>query len=177
MTHPIPRICFFGPESTGKTTLSQTLGAYFNAPVISEYGRTYTEKYRIETWVSTDFLKIAWGHMALRHEAEKTAPSLIIEDTDPVATAIWSDKLNIPRDPWFATYDETANLYFLTDIDLPWIDDGVRYWPDEAQSKAFKQACLEELTARSLPYILLSGSWEDRKARAIEATIRFLSEP
>lgn len=174
MTATVPRICFFGPESTGKTTLSQALGAHFNVPVIPEYGRTYTEKYEIETWVNADFLKIAWGHMALRHEAEKAKPRLIIEDTDPVATAIWSDKLDVPRDPWFATYKETAGLYFLTDIDLPWVDDGVRYWPDEARRKSFKQACLEELEARELPYVLLSGAWEDRRAQAIAETLRYL---
>lgn len=173
MTH-VPRICFFGPESTGKTTLSQALGEHFACPVIPEYGRTYTEKYNPQTWVNVDFLKIAWGHMALRHEAEKANPRLIIEDTDPVATAIWSDKLDVPRDPWFASYTETADLYFLTDIDLPWIDDRVRYWPDEERRKSFKQACLEELEQRHLSYVLLSGAWEDRRAQAIAETNRFL---
>ena len=171
----IPRICFFGPESTGKTTLSEALGAHFSCPVIPEYGRTYTEKYDPDPWANQDFLKIAWGHMALRHEAERGQPRLIIEDTDPVATAIWSDQLNIPRDPWFATYTETADLYFLTDIDLPWVDDGVRYWPDEERRKSFKQACLEELQARELPFVLLSGTWEVRKQQAIEETQRFLN--
>ena len=157
--------------------MSEALGAHFACPVIPEYGRTYTEKYDPATWVNTDFLKIAWGHMALRHEAERTQPKLIIEDTDPVATAIWSDQLDVPRDPWFGDYEETAGLYFLTDIDLPWVDDGVRYWPYEARRKAFKQACLEELEARKLPHILLSGDWEARKARAIAETQSFLSSP
>lgn len=171
----IPRLCFFGPESTGKTTLSAALGAHFACPVIPEYGRTYTEKYNPDPWVNADFLKIAWGHMALRHEAERQAPQLIIEDTDPVATAIWSDQLGLPRDPWFATYSETADLYFLTDIDLPWVDDGVRYWPDEARRNAFKQACITELETRQLPYIVLSGDWQARKAQAIAEAKRFLT--
>ena len=172
---PIPRICFFGPESTGKTTLSLALGQHFSCPVIPEYGRTYTEKYDPETWVNADFLKIAWGHMALRHEAERAAPRLIIEDTDPVATAIWSDQLGVPRDPWFAAYEETADLYFLTDIDLPWVDDGVRYWPDEARRTAFRTACVEELEARNLSYIILSDNWEARKARAIAEVEKILA--
>lgn len=173
---PIPRICFFGPESTGKTTLSQALGNHFDCPVIPEYGRTYTEKYDPNPWQNIDFLKIAWGHMALRHEAEREGPELIIEDTDPVATAIWSDQLEVPRDPWFQTYGETADLYFLTDIDLPWVDDGVRYWPDEGRRQSFKQACLEELQDRQLPYFVLSGTWQARRLLAIEKTKAFLRQ-
>ena len=120
--------------------------------------------------------------MALRHEAEQGAPRLIIEDTDPVATAIWSDQLGVPEFARslvkkIATYAETAGLYFLTDIDLPWIDDGVRYWPDEAKRQAFKDACLAELESRNLHYVLLSGSWEDRRDRAIDETKRFLFAP
>ena len=165
----IPRICFLGPESTGKTTLSQALGNYFSCPVVPEYGRTYTERYNPDPWVNEDFLKIAWGHMALRHEAERTQPNLIIEDTDPVATAIWSDQLGVPRDHWFSNYDETADLYFLADIDLPWIDDGVRYWPDETRRQSFKQACLDELEQRRLTYMTLSGEWKTRKQMAIKS--------
>ena len=175
MSARIPRICFFGPESTGKTTLSQALGAHFGCPVIPEYGRTYTERYTPTTWVNADFLKIAWGHVALRHEVEKDQPSLIVEDTDPVATAIWSYKLGVPRDPWFASYDEPADLYFLTHIDLSWIDDGLRYWPDQAQRRAFFDACQQELEQRKLPYHILDRSWEHRKAQAIATTQTFLA--
>ena len=172
---PIPRICFFGPESTGKTTLSQALGTHFSCPVIPEYGRIYSEKYDPEVWAKEDFLKIAWGHIALRHVAERTAPKLIIEDTDPVATAVWSDQLGVSRDPWFAQYHETADLYLLMDIDLPWVDDGVRYWPDEARREAFKQACVQELEQRDLTYVLLSGDWDARQAKAIAEAQKFLT--
>ncbi len=171
---PIPRICFFGPESTGKTTLSMALGDHYGCPVIPEYGRTYTEKYAPETWQNADFLKIAWGHMALRHEAERGHPRLIIEDTDPVATAIWSDQLGVPRDPWFQDYRETADLYFLTHIDVPWVDDGIRYWPDVARRRAFRKACLDELKARNLSFKVLSGSWQQRRDAALRHADAFL---
>lgn len=170
------RICFLGPESTGKTTLSEDIGYYFTSPVIPEYGRTYTEKYAPTVWSNADFLKIAWGHIGLRHEAEKQSPTLIIEDTDPVATAIWSDQLGVERDPWFEKYNETADLYFLTDIDLPWVDDGIRYWPDKERRQGFKLACINELERRNLKYILLSGPWEDRKAKAISVIAHHLAK-
>ncbi|MDX1761763.1 MAG: AAA family ATPase, partial [Christiangramia sp.] len=31
------KIVLFGPESTGKTTLSEDLAEYFNAPMVKEY--------------------------------------------------------------------------------------------------------------------------------------------
>ena len=82
----------------------------------------------------------------------------------------------MPRDPWFGEYQETADLYFLTDIDLPWIDDGVRYWPDQARRQAFKEACLHELSVRGLPFILLSGDWQARKDLAIQEVKLFLAK-
>ena len=39
----VKRICLFGPESTGKSTLAQQLGEDFGTVVVPEFARTYLE--------------------------------------------------------------------------------------------------------------------------------------
>lgn len=62
-----------------------------------------------------------------------------------------------------------ADLYLLTDIDIPWEDDGGRYYPDPADRRRFMAACeqvLEEVGARC---VKLSGPNEARLATAVAA--------
>ena len=62
---------------------------------------------------------------------------MLIEDTDPVLTAVWSDTLAGSRDPWFDAYRDYPDLYIFCDIDLPWVDDGTRYFHDPAVRRNF----------------------------------------
>ena len=38
------RVVLFGPESTGKTTLSTALAKYYNTAFVPEYAREYLQK-------------------------------------------------------------------------------------------------------------------------------------
>ncbi|MDP3492992.1 MAG: AAA family ATPase, partial [Hyphomonadaceae bacterium] len=114
-------------------------------------------------------LNIAHGHLELRRAAEREAGRLVIEDTDPVLTAIWSDILAGHRDPWFDRFDDYPDLYLLCDIDLPWVRDSVRYFGDPEARLRFHVACERELIARKVDFIRISGTAEQRLAKAIEA--------
>ena len=37
------KICLFGPESSGKSTLSRKLSQHYNAPLVPEYAREYLQ--------------------------------------------------------------------------------------------------------------------------------------
>jgi nicotinamide riboside kinase len=73
------------------------------------------------------------------------------------------------RAPWFASFREAADLYLLTDVDVPWVDDGTRYFPDERQRRRFLDLCRIELQQRRLPFVTLSGRWEERFRTAVLA--------
>ena len=163
------RVTLFGAESTGKTTLSDRLGRHFDAIVVPEYGRTYTEEHGQDASTAADMLNIARGHLQARCAAEREAGRLVIEDTDPVLTAIWSDILAGYRDPWFDRFDDYPDLYLLCDIDLPWVRDGVRYFGDPEARLRFHMACERELIARQVRFIRISGMAEQRLAKAIDA--------
>jgi HTH-type transcriptional regulator, transcriptional repressor of NAD biosynthesis genes len=165
----LKRVTLFGAESTGKTTLANALGQHFNTVVVPEYGRTYTETHGKDASTAADMLAIALGHLAARRAAEPHANRVLVEDTDPVLTAIWSDILAGSRDPWFDAFDDYPDLYLLCDIDLPWVPDRVRYFSNSEDRMKFHLACERELQKRAANFVRISGAPQRRVAIAIEA--------
>lgn len=172
----VKRVCVFGPESSGKTTLATRLAEHFDTILVPEYGRTYTEVFGTSI-NGEDLRRIVEGHVASVMAAKRLANRVLIEDTDPVLTAVWSDMLLDERDPWFASFNDYADLYLLCDIDIPWENDGTRYFPREEDRKRFLAACKRELAARGVNYALVSGSLDGRMAQATQATRGLLNSP
>jgi nicotinamide riboside kinase len=95
-------------------------------------------------------------------------------DTDAVMTAVWADVLLGTRPPDLDRIDHPADLYLLCDIDVPFVADGIRYFPDQAtRAKMFAQT-RAELDLRHLPFVLITGSRFVRLRTAVDAiTARF----
>ena len=62
-----------------------------------------------------------------------------------------------------------ADLYLLFDIDVPWADDGTRYFPDDIDRRRFMAACEDVLERAGARWNLISGAWDERLDRAIAA--------
>jgi nicotinamide riboside kinase len=62
-----------------------------------------------------------------------------------------------------------ADLYLLTDIDLPWTDDGSRYYPDPAKRARFMGICERVLEEEGARWVPVRGSGEARLEQAIAA--------
>lgn len=166
--HFVKRVCIFGPESTGKSTLAAHLGKSFKTVVVPEYGRTYTEMFGPDVNLA-DLRNIVAGHVASVAAAKLQSNWVLIEDTDPVMTAVWSSMLLGTRDPWFAEYKDYADLYILCDVDIPWVDDGTRYFKDDVSRQNFFELCKDELEARGLPYVIVRGDHNSRAWTAYAA--------
>ncbi len=161
-------VCLFGPESTGKSTLARALGARYGTVVQPEYGRIHTDAFGTEV-DARGLGHIADGHRAATRALLRQANRILVMDTDPVLTAVWSRMLLGQAEPALAEYPETADLYLLTDVDVPWRDDGTRYFPDPRDRARFFALCRAELERRSLPFVILSGPWEHRLEAAAAA--------
>ncbi len=165
----VKRVTLFGPESTGKSTLAKALGDTFDTIVVPEYGRTYTEFFGSDVR-EIDLARIAQGHVASVHAAKRHANRILIEDTDPIMTAVWWDMLMTSKRPsWFANYTDLSDLYILCDVDIPWVDDGTRYFKNDADRRRFFKACEKELVNRGARYVKVSGDRELRLTKAAEA--------
>ncbi len=164
-------VCLHGPESTGKSTVAPRLAEHFGSPCVAELGRTYCETHGTDLTMA-DLLRIAAGHDAETRAALGQGRYPVILDTDPLMTAVWADMLFGRRDPWFDAWQDTADLYLLFDIDLPWQADGTRMFGTLAERQRFFDLSRAELDRRNLPYALVSGQGEQRYHAALEAIRR-----
>jgi NadR type nicotinamide-nucleotide adenylyltransferase len=164
-------VCLHGPESVGKSMLAAELAAHFGTVFVPEYGRTYCEQHGTDL-DNADLVKIGQTQAAMADAAVGQASCLLILDTDPLMTAVWSDMMLGTRDPWFAAFDQYADLYLLLDTDLPWVDDGTRIYGDPATRAQFFDRCRSELIARGVNWTLISGKGKARTTAALAAIAR-----
>ena len=174
------KVVLFGPESTGKTTLSQQLARHYNSIWVPEYARKYLQKKwnnERKTCEPKDLLPIAIGQMKHENKLAKKTDSVLICDTDLLETKVYSEAYYLGTcDPILEKYaiKNTYDLYFLTYIDTPWEADDLRDKPGEREAmfKAFKDA----LDKYSRPYVLLKGDKKTRLKTAINHIDKLLKE-
>ncbi len=164
-------VCLHGPESVGKSVLAAELAARFDTVFVPEYGRTYCEQFGT-ILDNNDLLIIGRTQAAMAETTAQRANRLLILDTDPLMTAVWSDMMLGRRDPWFAAFDATADLYLLLNSDLPWVDDGTRIYGDALTRANFFSRCRDELIARGVDWVMISGREKARTNAAIAAIAR-----
>ena len=162
----LKRIVLTGPESTGKTVLAEKLANYFHTSWVKEYGREYVEKYGLQLKYE-DISKIATGHLLSEEKEAWNADKILICDTDLIVTQVWSEIYFKDCEDWIkkVNTEKKYDLFLLLDIDVPWIDDGTREFPNlrEWHFNRLK----EELEIRGFNFIVISGSYEERYMKAI----------
>lgn len=170
------KVVLFGPESTGKTTLSRQLARYYNSVWVPEYAREYLQnKWNNErkTCEPNDLLPIAKGQIKLENILAQKTDSVLICDTDLLETKVYSEAYYLGScDPLLEKYalENTYDLYFLTYIDTPWEADDLRDKPEEREAmfKVFEKALIEN----NRPYVLLKG---DKKVR-LKMAVKYIDE-
>ncbi|WP_396602876.1 AAA family ATPase [Algibacter sp. R77976] len=166
------KVVLFGPESTGKTTLSRHLARYYNSVWVPEYAREYLQnKWNDErkTCEPEDLLPIAEGQMKLENELAQKTDSVLICDTDLLETKVYSEAYYIGScDPILEKYalENTYDMYFLTYIDTPWEADDLRDKPEHR--KEMFQAFQDTLDKYKKPYVLLKGDKKTRLETAVK---------
>ena len=167
----IVKVVLFGPESTGKTTLSEQLARHYNTVWVPEYARDYLqEKWNNErkTCEPHDLLPIAEGQMRLENKLTKKATKILVCDTDLLETKVYSEAYYIGDcDPILEKYalQNSYDLYLLTYIDIPWEEDDLRDKPNEREEmfNYFKRT----LEKYGKNFITLKGNKKQRLENAI----------
>lgn len=168
----IIKVVMFGPESTGKTTLSEQLARHYNSVWVPEYAREYLQdKWNNErkTCEPKDLLPIAEGQMRLENELAKKATDLLICDTDLLETKVYSEAYYLGYcDPVLEKYalENQYDLYFLTYIDIPWEKDDLRDKPNERE-RMF-QYFKDTLEKYDRKFVILKGDKKTRLKTAVE---------
>lgn len=176
----IIKVVLFGPESTGKTTLSRHLARHYNTVWAPEFAREYLQqKWNNErkTCVVDDLIPIAIGQMKLENKLAKKADKILICDTDLLETKVYSEEFYdgfVDKKLDKAAKENTYDLYLLTYIDTPFEEDDLRDRPELRLEmfNAFENA----LKTHKRPYILLKGDKETRLKKATEAIDKIISD-
>src|SRR5690606_31123528 len=84
------KVVILGPESTGKSTLSQQLATHYHTEWVPEYARQYLEELG-RPYEQHDLLTIAAGQLGLEDEMAQKAQGLLICDTDLYVIKVWSE--------------------------------------------------------------------------------------
>src|SRR5690606_21868136 len=172
----IKKIVIIGPESTGKSTLTQALAEAFDEPWVEEYAREFLENLD-RAYTYEDLLKIAKGQIALEEKKAKAARQLLFCDTDLHVMQVWSDHKFGKTHSWILQQirERAYDLYFLTSIDIPWQEDPLREHPDPETRQYFFDIYHEVLIASDTPFKIVSGNPEERLNQAIFHLKKFLN--
>ncbi|HCW06790.1 MAG TPA: ATPase, partial [Cytophagales bacterium] len=161
MNPEIKLICFYGPESTGKSSMAKRMAELYKTEYVPEVARELiTSNY----FSIDDIIKIGQAQTDRVKEKTKTANKILFCDTDLITTQIYSKKyLGVVPEILFGLEKEIHyDHYFLFDIDVPWVQDGLRDLSNERveMMKIFK----EELERRNILPILVKGNWDERES-------------
>ncbi len=173
------KIAVIGPESTGKSNLSEHLANHYNCLWVPEFAREYCANLNRDCDMQ-DELNIFYGQLnserAIFKESLKANHKLLICDTTIVTVKVWTEHVfkNTPdvvnREFNHRHYD----LYLLTNNDLPWEDDPLRNFPN--QREYFYDWYLRLLEENNLNFRIVSGVNKERFQNAIDIVDQFLNK-
>jgi NadR type nicotinamide-nucleotide adenylyltransferase len=175
----IVKVVLFGPESTGKTTLSRHLARYYNTVWTPEFARAYLQKKwnnERKTCEKKDLIPIAIGQMKMENKLAQRADKLLICDTDLLETKVYSEEFYggfVDEKLDKAASENQYDLYLLTYVDTPWEKDDLRDRPEQRLEmfNAFENA----LKKHKKNYIILKGDKETRLKNATKAIDKIIS--
>jgi len=177
----IKKVVIIGPESTGKSTLCEQLAAHYNTQWVKEYAREYLLTNGREYGFDT-LLEIAKGQIAGEEGAVGSGlwasklPTgnwpLVFIDTDMYVMKVWCEYVFEKCHHWILNQivERKYDLYLLCNVDLPWVKDELREYPDLESRKKLYHHYKDILVNQHVPWVEISGSYEERLQIAIAAT-------
>lgn len=157
------KVALIGPESTGKSTLSQQLARHYQSDCVAEYAREYVEKLELP-YTYQDVCAIAQHQIEqeLGSECSGSKNDFVFFDTDLIITKVWFEHC-YGLVPDFVTQrlaTHFIDLYLLCAPDLPWEADAVREHGHDREF--FFDWYKREIELLGKPYQIITGTGEQR---------------
>jgi HTH-type transcriptional repressor of NAD biosynthesis genes len=155
----VKKICFYGPESTGKSALAKHFAKLYETEYVPEVAR---ELITSNDFTVDDIIRIGRAQTERVLEKTKTANKFLFCDTDLITTQIYSRHYLHEVPPILLELEAKVkyDLYFLLDIDVAWVADGLRDLGD--RRKEMYEIFKGELDKRGILYSVIRGRWDDR---------------
>ena len=176
------KIVIIGPECTGKSTLCEQMAAHYNTGWVKEYAREYLLKNGTD-YSYENLLDIAKGQVAAEDLATRLQPAanrqLLFIDTDMYVMKVWCEFVFERCHHWILNriVERKYDLYLLCNTDLPWVKDELREYPDLATREKLYTHYKDIMVNQHVPWVDISGDYEQRLQKAIEAVDGLSSLP
>lgn len=183
----LKKIVIIGPESTGKSTLSEQLAQHYETAWCPEFAREYLLTNGI-SYEFADLLTIAKGQLALEDEYNNRLENqsvLLLEngghlplfiDTDMYVMKVWCEFVfgRCHRFVLEQIIERKYDLYLLCNTDLPWVKDELREYPDLPTRQKLYHIYKDIMINQPVPWVDISGDYEQRLQKAIAAVDKIL---
>ena len=185
----IKKVVVIGPESTGKSSLCEQLANHYKTEWVKEYAREYLLANGTE-YSYDNLLEIAKGQFALEKaaiqlvenkikistennttSAANDLPEIVLIDTNMYVLKVWCEFVFEKCHPWILNQivENSYDLYLLCDIDLPWVKDELREYPEVGIREKLYHHYKDLLINQSTPWVNISGNYQQRVEIAVNA--------
>jgi nicotinamide riboside kinase len=163
------KYAFLGPESTGKTTAALELVSKLEGALVPEVSRDFLKEKGLN-YSYDDILEIAKLQFAKEIEVSDANPDrIVICDTELISIEIWLEYYEYEVPSWISTfiYQSSYEKYFLFDIDIPWVSDGLRN--NEGDRELLLNQFKKKLNYYNKNWELVQGQGEERTLGVLQA--------
>jgi len=166
------KIVVIGPESTGKSTLCEQLAQHYDTLWCPEFAREYLLTHGMD-YSYDDLLYIAKGQAAMEDEYAVQArdQQYLFIDTDMYVMKVWCEFVFSDCHQWILDQivHRKYDLYLLCNVDLPWVKDDLREYPDLENRERLYNIYKDIMINQSVPWVDISGDTDERFERAVAA--------
>lgn len=171
-SHYVKKIVIVGPESTGKTILTEKLACDFDTAYVPEYGRILSEL-KNNKLTEDDFKLIANAQEAITEILIKGANGIIFQDTELLTTYLFG-KIYLNMDLTYLkarAKTQKFDLYILLAPTVDWIDDGLRILSSDLDRWTFFVNLKELLDEFEKPYIIVDQNTFPERNKFVKGKI------
>ena len=162
MINNVKVVCFYGPESTGKSLMAKKLAEKYKTEFVPEVAREFITS---NDFTREDIIMIGRAQTERIFQKARKANKILFCDTDMITTQIYSRHYLKVVPPVLYELEKMVeyDVYFLFDIDVPWVHDGLRDIGEEKRREEMYEIFKNELERRNIRYIKVQRDWDERE--------------
>lgn len=175
----VKRVVVMGPESTGKSVLSQHLANLSPTVSVPEYAADWIARNPDRTLGETELRHFFKSQMALVHAYASQANRWLVEDSHPVTTSVWAEYLGFHQlrkeiDDWCQTQTPPDLILLTHPQGSIWVEDVHR--KQQTDQDWFFNAFEERLQHLKWNYTIIQGNWQNRTRQAEDVVLKSIQQ-